>query len=356
MKGISEMKSMSCLYLTIFWLTIYFLRDKVMSVNGSIPQVSVVIPTYNCDRYLPQAVESVLSQKRCDFELIIIDDGSTDNTQQVLRPYRDFLRYVYQNNQGVCLARNHGIKLAQGEFIAFLDADDFFLPGKLAAQLAIFDSQESLGIVHSGWQRVNAEGKLIIDVTPWQSYPELNLETWLKFKPVLPSAMMFRRQWLERISGFDPQFRVAEDVDLVLRLALAGCHAAWLQQITVCYRQHQQNAMTSGLSQAEYLTKLLDKFFQQTHIPKQIKLLENIVRYNTSVWIAWYLYESKQYLEMAEYLQQAWKYTPYLPVETVVWWVESFAEFSRSWGKNFDSEYLANLPAWQELLAWVINQ
>ena len=327
-----------------------------MSVSSSTPQVSVVIPTYNCDRYLSQAVESVLSQKRCDFELIIIDDGSTDKTKQALQPYRNFLHYVYQNNQGVCLARNHGIKLAQGEFIAFLDADDFFLPGKLAAQLAIFDSQQSLGIVHSGWRRVDAEGKLIMNVTPWQSYPELNLETWLKFKPVLPSAMMFRRQWLERIGGFDPQFRVAEDVDLVLRLALAGCHAAWLPQITVCYRQHEQSAMTNGLPQAECLTKLLDKFFQEPHLPKQIQLLENNVRHNTLVWIAWYLYETKQYVEMAEYLQQAWNYTPYLPVETVVKWVESFAEFSRSWVKNLDSDYLAKLPSWQKLLTWVINK
>ncbi|MFM6207508.1 glycosyltransferase family 2 protein, partial [Planktothrix sp.] len=89
------------------------------------PRVSVIIPTYNCDRFLPEAIDSVLMQTYQDYEIIVIDDGSTDQTCQVLESYKHKIRYFYQENQGSAVARNLGIKQAQGEFIAFLDADDF---------------------------------------------------------------------------------------------------------------------------------------------------------------------------------------------------------------------------------------
>ncbi len=325
-------------------------------MSAAAPRVSVIIPTYNCDRYIAQALESVLSQRGCSYEAIVIDDGSTDGTCRVLRPYGAYLRYFYQKNQGVSAARNHGIQLAQGEFVAFLDADDFFLPGKLAAQVAKFEAQPDLGIVHSGWRRVNSQGKALMDVQPWQTFPELNLESWLRWKPVFPGAMIFRREWLERVGGFDPRFTVAEDVDLVLRLALNGCAAAWLPRITVCYRQREQSAMCNGLFQARFLPAVLDNFFHQPELPERIRLMENQVRYSTLVWIAWYLYYTGQPAEMVQYLQQAWRYKPYLPVETMVNWAESFAEFSQNWGANLDADSLGKSPEWQQLVQWVIAQ
>lgn len=322
----------------------------------NLPTVSVIIPTYNCDRYLAQAVSSVLSQTECDYELLIIDDGSTDNTRQVLQLYQDRINYVYQNNQGVCASRNHGINLAKGEFVAFLDADDFFLPGKLAAQVAIFRAQPNLGIVHSGWRRVDIQGKTLIDICPWENIPELNLETWLRWKPVLPSAMMFRREWLKQVNGFDTKYTVAEDVDLVLRLALAGCPADWLREITVCYRQHQKSAMSNGLPQAHALSTLLDNFFAQPNLPEKIRLLEHQVRYGTLVWVSWYLYHTGQVKEMMIYLQRAWQYSNYLPVETAINWVESFAEFAQSNGENLDTDSLCKSREWRELMQWMITR
>ena len=94
------------------------------------PQVSVVIPAYNCAEYVGQAVESVLHQTIADWEIIVVDDGSRDHTRLVLEKYSDRIRYIYQQNQGVSIARNCGIELARGEFIAFLDADDYFSPTK----------------------------------------------------------------------------------------------------------------------------------------------------------------------------------------------------------------------------------
>jgi glycosyltransferase involved in cell wall biosynthesis len=170
------------------------------------PLVSVVIPTYNCDRYLAEAIESVLSQRFCEYEIIVIDDGSTDGTAEILRGYGGQIQAVHQANQGVAIARNQGIQLAQGKWVAFLDADDFLLPNELEARMAAVESQPTLGMLHSGWYRVNAKGDLLTAVEPWHQIPRLDLEDWLRWKPVLPSAMLFRQDWLLKSGGFDPRF------------------------------------------------------------------------------------------------------------------------------------------------------
>ncbi|HSF76318.1 MAG TPA: glycosyltransferase [Microcoleus sp.] len=318
------------------------------------PQVSVVIPAYNCADYVGQAVESVLHQTIADWEIIVVDDGSRDHTRLVLEKYSDRIRYIYQQNQGVSIARNCGIELARGEFIAFLDADDYFLPNKIAAQLAVFAARPHLGIVHSGWRLVNSIGEPLKEVKPWQNVPKLDLEMWLRWKPVLPSAMVFRRHWLERAGGFDPRFPPAEDTDLVLRLALMGCEAEWLQQVTVCYRQHEQSAMHKGLPQAKSLAAVMDNFFSRPGLPDKIRLLEKQIKYSTLVWIAWYLHRTGHTVEMVEFLQRSWNYTPYMPVETVINWVECFAEFSQDAGNELDADLLAQTPEWQQLMQWTI--
>jgi glycosyltransferase involved in cell wall biosynthesis len=330
-----------------------------MGVIDVEPVVSVIIPTYNCESYIARAVESVLDQEDCSYEIIVIDDGSTDNTRQILAPYidrhTDRLCYILQNNQGVAAARNRGIEIAKGDLIAFLDADDYFLPGKLAAQASIFAQRPDLGIVHSGWQRVDDRGEKILDVCPWENIPELDLASWLRWKPVLPSAMMFRREWLQYVGGFDSRFPPAEDTDLVLKLALQGCKSAWLRQITVCYRQHDQSAMHKGLPQARSLSAVMDNFFNQPNVPEIVQLMEHSVRYGTLVWIAWYLHYTGHPVESTDYLKKAWDYRSGSAIETIVSWTESFAEFARNWGVKFDANNLTRSQEWRELVQWVIR-
>ena len=320
------------------------------------PTVAVIIPAYNCDRYIVQAIESVLAQQDCKYEIIVIDDGSTDSTEQVLEPYKDRIRYIKQENQGVAAARNHGIASARASLISFLDADDYFLPGKLARQAEILLRRSDLGIVHSGWQRVDSEGNKLLDVRPWEQAPELDLENWLRWKPVLPSAMMFRREWLQYVGGFDPRFPPAEDTNLVLKLALKGCKTAWLRQITVCYRQHESSAMHKGLPQARSLTAVIDDFFAQPDLPPKIKLMEQSVRHGTLVWIAWYLYHTGHKPGTIKHLQRAWEYRHNSGIETLVIWVESFAEFARNWGVEFSVNDLTSSVEWQNLVKWIISQ
>lgn len=323
----------------------------------SSPQISVIIPVYNGDRYIVQALESILNQTYSATEIIIIDDGSTDNTHQVLQSYEKQVRYIYQENQGVSVARNHGIELSQCEFIAFLDADDVFLPDKLAIQLAIFAENPELSIVQSGWRRINQNGETLIDVEPWKQIPKLDLESWLRWKPFgTMGTLMFRRESLQQVGGFEAGLTHAEDVDLVLRLCLNGCQSDWLRQPTVCYRQHDRNTMRDGLSQAKSINWVLERFFRQPNIPLEIQLIENWVRYSTLLWSSWYLYYTGFTVEMVDYLKKSWQYSPFSPMETMINWMESFAEYSTHLQHNFNADELGQSPEWQVLMQWVIAE
>ncbi len=313
-------------------------------------KVSVIIPAYNGDRYIARAIESVIAQTYTDCEIIVVDDGSQDNTSSVVENYGEKINYIYQPNQGVAVARNRGIKEAKGEFIAFLDQDDFFLPDKLALQVAVLEQQPSLGLVNSGWQIVDKEEKALAAVQPWQKLPVLDLVGLLVWKPVFLGAMLFRRSWLERSGGFDVQLEQTPDVDLVLRLALLGCQADWVKRVTVSYRQHEANASNNTVVQAEELDNMLTKFFSQANLPPEIKQLENQSRYQSLVWSAWRLYYHGYLAQMSDRLAKSFRYTSKYRTETVLHWIECFQNYAAEYGSEIDVYALSNSDAWKALM------
>ncbi|MCU0546424.1 MAG: glycosyltransferase [Oscillatoriaceae cyanobacterium Prado104] len=332
-----------------------------MLTTDPTPRVSVIIPAYNGDRYIAQAVTSIIDQTYTNWETIVVDDGSTDNTREVLQPYLernlDRIRYVYQDNQGVAAARNSGIREAKGELIAFLDQDDFCLPDKLAAQVALFDAHPSLGIVNSGWRIVNEQGEKIFDVTPWEYLPQLDLKTWIVYLPLLPSAMMFSRQWLERVGGFNSEYDSVDDADLILRLALSGCEAIWLRQVTAYYRQHGQNvSVQRAQKQANLAIKLKQNLFSRTDLPAEIRQLEKPAFYEILTWMAWQLYYSGYPAQAVEYYEKSFLYTPYSPERTAINWIERLIGISKSYGVSPNLKSLRNLPAWQKLMMSILPQ
>ena len=119
-------------------------------IMSQTPLISVVIPNYNYGRYLSQAIDSVLAQSYSNMEIVVVDDGSTDNSEEVLRSYEDRVRWFRQENEGVSTARNFGVEKSHGALIAFLDADDVWLPNKLELQAERIIADESLGLVHCG--------------------------------------------------------------------------------------------------------------------------------------------------------------------------------------------------------------
>ena len=183
------------------------------------PRVSVIIPTYNRSWCLSEAIDSVLSQTFQDMELIVVDDGSTDETPALLSRYDDRLRCLRQTNRGVSVARNHGIQAANGALIAFLDSDDLWQPDKLARQVDFFDRQPDALICQTEetWIRRG------VRVNPKHRHRKPSgwiFEPSLALCLVSPSAVMMRRELLEEMGGFDESLPACEDYDLWLRVSL----------------------------------------------------------------------------------------------------------------------------------------
>ena len=235
------------------------------------PKVSVIIPTYNGAKYIKQAVDSVLAQTYDDYEIIVVDDGSTDDTAELLRPYGDRITYLYQENRKLPAARNTGIRAARGQYLAFLDSDDFFLPHKLAAQARCLDERPEVGLVASGHQYIDEAGRLLQESRPWLGRPAITLESIL-FGGLAPvHAVLLRREWFDRVGGFDEQFTYCEDSDLWFRLALAGCLTAWLPVVVCQYRIHALNMSRSPETHFSYLRCALDKTFADPRLPDDLR-------------------------------------------------------------------------------------
>ncbi|MCC0176870.1 glycosyltransferase [Waterburya agarophytonicola K14] len=331
-------------------------RSDVSPIITKFPLVSIVIPVFNGSKYICAAIDSVLEQTYSNYEIIIVDDGSTDDTRDRLASYQDKIRYIYQANEGSASARNLGIKISKGELIAFLDADDYWTTSdKLTKQVACFHENPSLGCVNTGWHIIDADDKHIKTLQPWHNAPQLDLETWLKRKCVRTSAMMFHRQWLERVNGFDEELKQSHDVDLILRLSLAGCQTTWLKEETVCYRQHDRNTTKDSLKQAEYLQKVLDKFFAHDNVPNSIRSLESQFRYDTLVWLAWYQYQANRLDKMSDLLQKSLTLSPYLRAENIAYWLTGFEKYALEKGQLFDADALISTVQWQKLIASTLN-
>jgi glycosyltransferase involved in cell wall biosynthesis len=184
------------------------------------PAVSVVLATYNYGRYLAGALESALAQTMPDFEIIIIDDGSTDNTKEVTTSYLSDPRVTYHrtDHRGQPAAKNVGIRQARAPLVAFLDADDLWLPSKLEKQLPLFAADPALGVVHSRRTLMDEQGRPLQfsqpDLPRGRVLPQLFRQNFICF-----SSAVVRRQVFDRVGMFDESLALAIDYDLWLRAA-----------------------------------------------------------------------------------------------------------------------------------------
>lgn len=182
-----------------------------------IPEVSVIIPTFNRADLLAQAIDSVLSQSYTDFELIVVDDGSTDATQALLSQYRGRIRYLFQENRGVSAARNLGIKAARGLYICLLDSDDLWLRDKLKEQIRLMKGDPKIRVSYTDevWTR---GGKRVNQGKRHRKYSGWILRKLLPLCLISPSSVMIERGVFEEVGLFDESFPVCEDYDLWLRI------------------------------------------------------------------------------------------------------------------------------------------
>ncbi|MGQ0811850.1 MAG: glycosyltransferase family 2 protein [Nitrospiraceae bacterium] len=186
------------------------------------PLVSVVIPVFNGAPFVAKAVASARAQTVRDVEIIVVDDGSTDGTQEVLRSLaRDRgVTWVQQDHGGPARSRNRGIEAANGDFVALLDCDDIWLPDKLEAQLALVHQRPGVGLVHTDYEVVDEMGVVHERVHARHS-PEPLVRAFVGGHTALPSTLLINRALLEKVGALNPQLYGSEDSDLTIRLYAA---------------------------------------------------------------------------------------------------------------------------------------
>ena len=205
------------------------------------PKVSVIIPTYNGEKYIREAIDSVLAQSYEDFEIVVVDDGSADNTKEVLDKYEAQIKYIYQENQGRSAARNRGVKESTGEYIAFLDADDLWEVDKLMLQMAYFEKNSNLGLIYSDALSVRDREVLVPSLfrerRPYagRCFDKLLYENFIPTQTVIVKKMVF-----EAVGGFDESIEVSEDYDLWLKI-LKKYEISYIDKVLARYRLHNNN-------------------------------------------------------------------------------------------------------------------
>ncbi|HYX27626.1 MAG TPA: glycosyltransferase family A protein [Pyrinomonadaceae bacterium] len=214
-----------------------------------VPTVSVIIPAYNIAPYITETVHSVFAQTFTDYEVIVVNDGSpdTEDFERELQPFFERIVYLKQENGGVSVARNAGLQVARGEFVAFLDGDDVWLPNYLDQQMKFIRAH--------GCDLACADASFIGDATTQPTY----MTAWMNDAPatgdltfaelvdarrsVITSGVVAKRQSILKIGGFDPGLRRGQDFDLWLRLANSGAHLSYHREVLLKYRRR-----TDGLS------------------------------------------------------------------------------------------------------------
>jgi glycosyltransferase involved in cell wall biosynthesis len=198
---------------------------------NSNPLVSTIISVYNCEHYLAEAIKSVFVQTYRPIEVIVVDDGSTDKSADIARSYNG-IHYIYQSNQGAAVARNTGITHAHGEFIAFLDADDMWVPHKLTMQVEYLFNHPAVGYTVGRIQNFNCLGN--------NSNSQAR-QSSLEKEQIGLITMVARKTVFEQVGGFDPSYRIGSDFEWVVRAKDAGISMVILPEILLHRRIHDSN-------------------------------------------------------------------------------------------------------------------
>jgi glycosyltransferase involved in cell wall biosynthesis len=218
--------------------------DSRVATVGNLT-ISVVIPCFNAERWVGEAIGSCLAQTRQPDEIIVVDDGSTDGSEDAIARFGDRVCYVHQANAGGCRARNAGFALSSGAFIQFLDADDFLLPGKLEHQAAVM-AETGAAAVYGDWQHQfhEPDGRVWLQEPKISGTPPDILEALIADWWVPPVAVLYRREIVEAVGGWDESLPAAQDRDFFLRVAMATNRIEYAPGCEGVYRRY--GAVTVG--------------------------------------------------------------------------------------------------------------
>ena len=273
------------------------------------PTVSVIIHTYNNEKFIAETVESVLNQTYKDYEIIVVDDGSVDGTRDALMPYMQKIRYHYKENGGIASAKNAGISLSETEFVAFLDHDDLWVPDKLQLQMEHFNENPQIGLVYAKYTSFR-DGKEL------RTKPENGYSGWI-FKELLSksfiqtSTVVVKRECLDAVGPYDETFSLGDEYDMFLRIA-RKFQCGFVDKGLTRYRVHDTNASNNDfLFDNENLgvyKKIYNNFTDLDGVEKKI-LRKRIARY--SMKVAEGLYRQGKQEESKKYQMEANNYLPF---------------------------------------------
>lgn len=253
------------------------MRQVAFRIGDDIPMVnvSVIVPVYNHEEYIEDCVESILPQTYRNFEVIVVDDGSTDNTAEKLLKYRDKINYLYKENGGGASALNVGIKASKGNYIAWLSSDDMFLPEKLELQIKRFEEDPELGLVHSDWYTIDKKGKITGHEKASNYGKDKVILELLKHNFINGSTTMIRRECFLKVGLFDENMRYSADGDLWSRL-IRYYEFGHIPLPLIKYRWHDKNlSYHSEMMQRSreiYISRILERYSIEEIFPDIVKL------------------------------------------------------------------------------------
>jgi glycosyltransferase involved in cell wall biosynthesis len=209
---------------------------------GRSKRVSIIIPAYNAERYIAEAIDSVLDQTWPDVECIVVDDGSTDRTADIIRRYRNGVKYFYQENAERSAARNRGFAESSGDFISFLDADDYIAPGKIEEQMTFMDAQPDYDVVYSRVLYFRDDGRRNFREIR-RPLPTGDILNKLLFRNFISlGSPLLRRAVIERCGGFDTRLSYNEDWEFWMRLAVVGIRFGFFDACNLFCRVHEESS------------------------------------------------------------------------------------------------------------------
>lgn len=304
------------------------------------PKVSVIIPTYNCGQYITEAIESVLSQTYKDVEIVVVDDGSEDNTKEVLAKYIDqrTIKYCYQKNQGPGAARNTGIKASEGAFLAFLDADDILLPKSLERRVEFLEKCYGVYLVFSDYFKQNdfesvpkvgfLRERRFVDmfggavkkrtgdeiVFNCKEYFDIAIKDYVY---VHTCGVLLRKAIIDRIGLFRTDFSIGEDNEFWFRIC-SRYDIGYVDKPLYFYRTYASNLTKNKLKLSEnaikYYTFLLDSYGSDQHVKRALK--KKLA--DQQFWLGYcYMEKGERKLALGQYLRSilsnpfnaaSWKY------------------------------------------------
>lgn len=273
------------------------------------PLVSAVIPAYNAEKFLIETIESVLAQTYENIECIVVNDGSIDGTANIAKSFGDKIRFIEKPNGGVSSARNLGIEKANGELVAFLDADDLWLPHKIEKQVEIYRQNKNVGLIYSSVRIVNETGEVIGEAEQKFDKDALERILCLETPVYLTMTGVVPKKVFETVGGFDEKLSTSADGDMACRIALEY-ELAPIEQPLALYRQHG-NQMHLNLAALEKdTTRIFDKIFNSGRTNEKLKKIKSRAYSSLESTLAIAYFRKNEYGKSLKHLTNAFSYNP----------------------------------------------